>query len=190
MECQGIVWDQEIREWKEQHSWSGKVSALNVVSESDDDKYLKPMLKNILMQILDDCKKKGVTAAVEPEINSEEVKTTVSDMATVNKPNEMRISTYEPAKDFEGACELIRQIAEHTGDKSPHNAVTFMRVYNSMDDYASICWDYHERKFRQNHKFPKSARVSKKCMINESSKLQKLFVAAVNKYMEEIENAK
>lgn len=186
----GIVWDQEIREWKEQHSWSGKVSALNVVSESDDDKYLKPMLKNILMQILDDCKKKGVTAAVEPEINSEEVKTTVSDMATVNKPNEMRISTYEPAKDFEGACELIRQIAEHTGDKSPHNAVTFMRVYNSMDDYASICWDYHERKFRQNHKFPKSARVSKKCMINESSKLQKLFVAAVNKYMEEIENAK
>ena len=186
----GIVWDQEIREWKEQHSWSGKVSALNVVSESDDDKYLKPMLKNILMQILDDCKKKGVTAAVEPEINSEEVKTTVSDMATVNKPNEMRILTYEPAKDFESACELVAQIAEQSGDKSPHNAVTFMRVYNSMDDYASICWDYHERKFRQNHKFPKSARVSKKCMINENSKLQKLFVAAVNKYMEEIENAK
>lgn len=186
----GIVWEQEIREWKEQHAYSGKVSVLNVISESDDSKYLQSMMKNILLQILDDCKKKGVAAATNSEFDSEEVKTAVSDNAAADKPNEMRISTYKPAKDFKGACELIAQIAEHTGDKSPHNAVTFMRVYNSMDDYASICWDYHERKFRQNHKFPKSARVSKKCMINESSKLQKLFVAAVNKYMEEIENAK
>ena len=186
----GIVWEQEIREWKEQHTWSGKVSALNVVSESDDDKYLKSMLKNVLLQILDDCKKKGVTAASNSELNSEEVETAVSADDSTDKPNEMRISTYEPAKDFKSACELVAQIAEQSGDKSPHNAVTFMRIYKSMDDYANICWDYHERKFRQNHKFPKSARVSKKCMINKSAKLQKLFVAAVNKYMEEIENAK
>ena len=186
----GIVWDQEIHDWKESHAWAGKVSPLNVISESDDGKYLKSMLKNILMQILDDCKKKGVAAASYSELDSEEVETTVPDNVTAGKPNEMRISTYVPAEDFDSACKLIAQIAKQSGDKSPHNAVTFMRVYNSMDDYASICWDYHERKFRQNHKFPKSARVSKKCMINESSKLQKLFVAAVNKYMEEIENAK
>lgn len=186
----GIVWEQEIREWKEQHSWSGKVSALNVVSESDDDKYLKSMLKNVLLQILDDCKKKGVVAVSNSELNSEEVRTAVSDDVITSKPNEMRISTYVPAEDFDSACELVAQIAEQSGDKSPYNAVTFMRIYKSMDDYANICWDYHERKFRQNHKFPKSARVSKKCMINESSKLQKLFVAAVNKYVEEIENAK
>lgn len=186
----GIVWEQEIREWKEQHTWSGKVSALNVISESDDDKYLKSMLKNILMQILDDCKKNGVVAATDSELSSKEVEVAISDNVTAGKPDEMRISTYVPAEDFDSACELVAQIAKQSGDKSPYNAVTFMRIYNSMDDYANICWDYHERKFRQNHKFPKSARVSKKCMINESSKLQKLFVAAVNKYMEEIENAK
>lgn len=186
----GIVWEQEIREWKEQHTWSGKVSALNVVSESDDDKYLKPMLKNILMQILDDCKKKGTAVATNSELNSEEVRTAVSDDVITSKPNEMRISTYVQVEDFDSACELVAQIAEQSGDKSPYNAVTFMRIYKFMDDYANICWDYHERKFRQNHKFPKSARVSKKCMINASSKLQKLFVAAVNKYMEEIANAK
>lgn len=186
----GIIWEQEIREWKEQHTWSGKVSALNVISESDDDKYLKSMLKNVLLQILDDCKKKGVTTASNSELDSEEVETTVSADDSTDKPNETRISTYVPAEDFDSACELVAQIAKQSGDKSPYNAVTFMRIYKSMDDYANICWDYHERKFRQNHKFPKSARVSKKCMINESSKLQKLFVAAVNKYMEEIENAK
>lgn len=142
------------------------------------------------MNVLANSKKKCVTAASNSELDSEEVKTAVSVYNSTDKPNEMRISTYEHVKDFESACELVRQIAEYSGDKSPHNAVTFMRVYKSMDDYASICWDYHERKFRQNHKFPKSVRVSKKSMINESSKLQKLFVAAVNKYMEEIENAK
>lgn len=183
----GIVWEQEIREWKEQHTWSGKVSALNVISESDDDKYLKSMLKNVLMQILDDCKKKGVADDTNSELDSEEVKVAVSDNVVADKPNEMRISTYVPAEDFDSACELVAQIAEMCGDKTPHSVATFRKIYKYMGD---VNWIWYDRRFRTKNGCPNSMVITKKVLIKHNAKLQKLFVAATNQYMEEIENAK
>lgn len=172
----GIVWEQEIREWKEQHAYAGKVSPLNVISESDDGKYLKSMVRNILLGMLDDCKKQVVAPNAETENISE-----------VNEVN----TALSLATNFEEACGLIYEIAKIKNDKSPYAAVTFMRTYKLMDKISTspIDWYRYIYDYKKRMKLTKSSKPNKKVVIKGSNKLQGIFVQAVNQMWEDVNNA-
>ena len=172
----GIVWEQEIREWKEQHAYAGKVSPLNVISESDDGKYLKSMVRNILLGMLDDCKKQMVAPNAETENISE-----------VNEVN----TALSLATNFEEACGLIYEIAKIKNDKSPYAAVTFMRTYKLMDKISTspIDWYRYIYDYKKRMKLTKSSKPNKKVVIKDSKKLQGIFIDAVNQMWEDVNNA-
>lgn len=187
----GIVWEQEIREWKEQHAYVGKVSPLNVISESDDGKYLKSMVRNILLGILDDCKKQVVASNTETENisedNHEACNSETTEDTTDDKQNEIHILTV--AANWDEANQLVEVIANKMGDKSPYRSVTYNRVYKVMEDMVQINWYNFTYTYKRKHNLPNSAKVFKKRIIAGSPKLQKWFIDAVNKMMEDINNA-
>lgn len=187
----GIVWEQEIREWKEQHAYAGKVSPLNVISESDDGKYLKSMVRNILLGMLDDCKKQVVAPNAESENisegNHESCDSEITEDTTDNKQNEIHILTV--AANWDEANQLVEVIANKMGDKSPYHSVTYNRVYKVMEDMVQINWYSFTYAYKRKHNLPNSAKTFKKRIIAGSPKLQKWFVDAVNKMMEDMNNA-
>lgn len=187
----GIVWEQEIREWKEQHAYAGKVSHLNVISESDDGKYLKSMVRNILLGMLDDCKKQVVASNTETESISEENHVTCDSETTKDKTdgkqNQIHILTV--AANWNEANQLVEVIANKMGDKSPYHSVTYNRVYKVMEDMVQINWYNFTYTYKRKHNLPNSAKTFKKRIIAESPKLQKWFIDAVHKMWEEINNA-
>ena len=174
-----------------EHAYAGKVSHLNVISESDDGKYLKSMVRNILLGMLDDCKKQVVASNTKTESISEENHVTCDSEATKDKTdgkqNQIHILTV--AANWNEANQLVEVIANKMGDKSPYHSVTYNRVYKVMEDMVQINWYNFTYTYKRKHNLPNSAKTFKKRIIAESPKLQKWFIDAVHKMWEEINNA-
>lgn len=165
----GVVWEQEIKEWKDTHSYDGHVSPLHMVSESDENKFLKTMLVNILSQMLDECKQSVEMG--QPDSEEGHKKYEVDYVAT----------------NFLDACDVVTVIADKRNDKSPYACATFTKVYRLMEQNATspINWYGYIYSYKQRNHLPKSSKPSKREVIGSSKKLSSLFVQVVNQILTE-----
>lgn len=159
----GICWQQEIKDWKEKHAYAGKVSVLNVISESDEDHHLRSMLKNILTQILLECEKNDTSKA-----------------NTLHYKNHSAEQKFKPVTNYIDAYALLQHIAAYKKDNSRYMIATLHSVCVLISRNNDVDWFAYENKYRDKYSIPKSKTVSKIKMIKEFTDLHTMFVQAVN----------
>lgn len=168
----GIVWEQEKREYYNEHGIYPR-STLTMISESDDSKYYKGILKSILTDMAWNTKPMSVTYCSPSSL---------ADDVVDNKPH--------LAASWSDVPDRIEFLADLRQDHSAHSMRTYAKIYALMDEHNDIDWNQYKLAYRQSRANSGNVRISKKDIIGGCRKLQELFIEELNKQIAEYQEGK
>jgi hypothetical protein len=125
------------------------------------------------------CSKPSTITLVTENLSYKSIlETILNDMVSEN--NKCNDFNCLAINDWNSAQEYVLELSKKINDNTPYSAHTYRVIYKLMDENNQINWDRYTKKYKKDHRI--KTNPSKKQIISDKSRLQKMFINELIKY--------